>query len=93
MHSISTWWDLYAAMTSKREAVSGKRPYIEDKSERQNITEEQVRHIRNQIPASDQLLEKYEYQYKLLRQYESEEEEYKHRLGRMLGIQQAIRDH
>jgi len=45
----------------KREANSGKRPYIEHESEQHNITKEQVRHISNQIPISDRLLEKYEY--------------------------------
>ena len=47
-----------------------------NKPGRQHITEEQVRHIRNQLPASDRLLEKYEYQHKLGRRYQSEEEEY-----------------
>ena len=57
------------------------------------MTEEQVRHIRNQLPASNRLLEKYQYQYKLRRRYESEEDEYEHRTGRTLGRRQAIRDH
>ena len=52
-----------------------------------------MRHIRNQLPASNRLIEKYEYQYKLCRRYESEEEEYKHRAGRTLGRCQAVRDH
>ena len=69
----------------RREAVSGKWPQDEDEPEQQYVTEEQVRHIRNQLPASNRLLEKYEYQYKLRRQYESEEEEYEHRAGRTLG--------
>ena len=51
----------------RREAVSGKQPQDNNKPGRQHITEEQVRHIRNQLPASDQLLEKYEYQHKLRR--------------------------
>ena len=59
-----------------REAVSGKRPQDQNESGRQHITEEQVRHIRNQLPATDQLLEKYEYQHKQRRRYQSEEEEY-----------------
>jgi hypothetical protein len=33
------------------------------KGEKGYITEEQVRHIRNQRPASSKLLKKYEYQY------------------------------
>jgi len=77
----------------RKEAVSGKRPHDEDEPEQQYVTEEQVRHIRNQLPASNRLLEKYQYQYKLRRRYESEEEEYEHRTGRTLGRRQAIRDH
>jgi hypothetical protein len=77
----------------RKKADSGKRPQDEDESEQQHITEEQVRHIRNQLPASNRLLEKYEYQYKLRRRYESEEEEYEHRTGRTLGRRQAVRDH
>ena len=77
----------------RKEADSGKWPQDEDESEQQHITEEQVRHIRNQLPASNRLLEKYEYQYKLRRRYESEEEEYEHRTGRTLVRRQAIRDH
>ena len=77
----------------RREAVSGKRPQDQNEPGRQHITEEQVRHIRNQLPASDWLLEKYQYQYKLRRRYESEEDEYEHRSGRTLGRCQAIRDH
>ena len=77
----------------RKEADSGKRPQDEDESEQQHITEEQVRHIRNQLPASNRLLEKYEYQHKLRRRYESEEEEYEHRAGRTLGRRQAVCDH
>ena len=40
----------------RKEAASGK-----------HVTEEQVRHIRNQLLASNRLLEKYQYQYKLRR--------------------------
>ena len=76
-----------------KEDVSGKRPQDEHELEQQHVTEEQVRHIRNQLPASNQLLEKYQYQYKLCRRYESEEEEYEHRTGRTLGRRQAVRDH
>ena len=53
----------------RREATSGKRPQDEHELERQHVTEEQVRHIRNQLPASNRLLEKYQYQYKLRRRY------------------------
>ena len=41
----------------RREAVSGKRSQDQNEPGRQHITEEQVRHIRNQLPASDRLLE------------------------------------
>src|SRR6185503_12032983 len=77
----------------RKEAASSKRPQDEDEPEQQHVTEEQVRHIRNQLPASNRLLEKYQYQYKLRRRFESEEEEYEHRTGRTLGRRQAIRDH
>ena len=76
-----------------REAASGKRPQDERELEQRHVTEEQVRHIRNQLPASNRLLEKYQYQYKLRRRYESEEDEYEHRTGRTLGRRQAIRNH
>jgi len=45
----------------RREATSGKRPQDEHKLEQQHVTEEQVRHIRNQLLASNRLLEKYQY--------------------------------
>ena len=69
----------------RKEAVSGKLPQDEHELEQQHVTEEQVRHIHNQLPAFDRLLEKYEYQHKLRRRYQSEEEEYEYRTGRMLG--------
>jgi len=47
----------------RREAVSGKWPQDQNEPGRHHITEEQVRHIHNQLPASDRLLEKYEYQH------------------------------
>ena len=77
----------------RREAASGKRPQNEHELEQQHVTAEQVRHIRNQLPASNRLLEKYQYQYKLRRRRESEEDEYEHRTGRTLGRRRAIRDH
>ena len=49
----------------RKEAASGKRPQDEYEPEQQQVTEEQVRHICNQLPASNRLLEKYQYQYKL----------------------------
>jgi len=76
-----------------REVASGKRPQDENEPKQQHVTEEQVRHIRNQLPASNRLLEKYQYQYKLRRRYESEEDEYEHRSGRILGRHQAIHNH
>ena len=45
----------------RREAISGKRPQDQNEPGRQHITEEQVHHIRNQLPTSDRLLEKYQY--------------------------------
>ena len=45
----------------RREAASGKRPQDRRELEQQHVTEEQVRHIRNQLPASNRLLEKYQY--------------------------------
>ena len=42
----------------RREAASGKRPQDERELEQRHVTEEQVRHIRNQLPASNRLLEK-----------------------------------
>ena len=40
----------------RREAASGKRPQDKDEPEQQHVTEEQVRHIRNQLLASNRLL-------------------------------------
>ena len=39
----------------RKEAVSGKQPQDENELERQHVTEEQVRHIHNQLPASNWL--------------------------------------
>jgi len=77
----------------RKEAASGKRPQDEHELEQRHVNEEQVRHIRNPLPASNRLLEKYQYQYKLRRRYESEEDEYEHRSGRILGRHQAIHNH
>ena len=38
-----------------READSGKWPQDEHELEQQHVTEEQVRHIRNQLPASGKI--------------------------------------
>ena len=55
---------MHRRVEQRKEAASGKWPQDEDEPEQQHVTEEQVRHIRNQLPASNRLLEKYEYQYK-----------------------------
>jgi hypothetical protein len=75
---------------SKQEADSHDRP---QKQERDYITEEQVRHVRNQRPVSSHLLRKYEYQYQQCLQRETEEEEYKWRTGKRLRKQEDTRDH
>jgi hypothetical protein len=74
----------------KKRADPCDRPQI---GEKDYITEEQVRHIRNQRPASTHLLRKYEYQYQQRRQHESEEEEYERRTGRSLKMREDTRDH
>jgi hypothetical protein len=60
------------------------------KGEREYITEEQVRHMRYN---GHSLLKKYEYQYRQCRQYESEDEEYEHRIGKSLKRCEDTRDH
>jgi hypothetical protein len=63
-----------AGYTSRQqEADSRDQP---QKEERDYITEEQVRHVRNQRPVSSHLLRKYQYQYQQRLQRETEEEEY-----------------
>jgi hypothetical protein len=57
------------------------------------ITEEQVRHIRNQRSASTHLLKKYECQYRQRLQYKLEDEEYEHRTGKSLKKHEDTRDH
>jgi hypothetical protein len=74
----------------KQEADSRDRP---QKEERDYITEEQVRHVRNQRPVSSHLLRKYEYQYQQRLQCENEEEEYERRTGKCLRKQEDMRDH
>jgi hypothetical protein len=66
------------------------RPHM---GEKDHITEEQVRHIRNQQPASAHLLRKYEYRYQQHRQHKSEEQEYERRTGRSLKRREDARDH
>jgi hypothetical protein len=66
--------------TKNEEANPCDRP---QKGEKGYITEEQVRHVKNQWPASFDLLKKYEYQYQQRLQRESEEEEYERRTGKV----------
>jgi hypothetical protein len=63
------------------------------KGEKEYITKGQVRHIRNQRPASAHLLKKYECQYRQHLQYESEDEEYGHRTGKSLKKREDTHDH
>jgi hypothetical protein len=52
-----------------------------------------VRHVRNERPASSDLLKKYKYQYQQCFQRESKEEEYERRTGKCLKKQEDVRDH
>jgi hypothetical protein len=63
------------------------------KGEKEYITEEQVRHVRNQRPASAHLLKKYEYQYRQHLPYESEGEGYEHHTRKSLKKREDTRDH
>jgi hypothetical protein len=76
--------------TKNEEADPCDRP---QKGEKGYITEEQIRHVRNQRPVSSDLLKKYEYQYQQRLQCESEEEEYEHRTGKSLKKREDTRDH
>jgi hypothetical protein len=76
--------------TKNEEADPCDRP---QKGEKGYITEEQIRHVRNQRPASSDLLKKYEYQYQQHLQHESEEEEYERRTGKSLMKREDTRDH
>jgi hypothetical protein len=49
--------------------------------------------VRYQWPLSAHLLKKYEYQYWQRRQYESEDEEYEHHIGKSLKKRNDPRDH
>jgi hypothetical protein len=73
----------------RQEADSCDRP---QKEERDYITEEQVRHVRNQRPVSSHLLRKYQYQYQQRLQHETEEE-YERRTGKRLRRREDTRDH
>jgi hypothetical protein len=63
------------------------------KGEKGYITEEQIRHVKNQRPASSDLLKKYEYQYQQCLQCESEEKEYERHTGKSLKKWEDTRDH
>jgi hypothetical protein len=63
------------------------------KGEKGYITEEQVRHVRNQRPTFSDLLKKYECQYQQHLRRELEEEEYERHTGRRLKKQEDARDH
>jgi hypothetical protein len=76
--------------TRRQEADSRDWP---QKEERDYITEEQVRHVRNQRPVSSHLLRKYQYQYQQRLQRETEEEEYERRTGKRLRKREDTRDH
>jgi hypothetical protein len=76
--------------TRNEEGDPCDRPQKEEKG---YITEEQVRHVRNQRPASSDLLKKYEYQYQQRLQRESEEEEYERRTWKSLKKREDTRDH
>jgi hypothetical protein len=73
----------------RQKADSRDRPQRE---ERDYITEEQVRHVRNQRLVSSHLLRKYQYQYQQRLQHEIEEEEYERRTGKRLRRREDTRD-
>jgi hypothetical protein len=80
-----------AGQTSRQqEADPRDRP---QRGERDYITEEQVRHVRNQRLVSSHLLRKYQYQYQQRLQHETEEEEYERRTGKHLRKREDMRDH
>ncbi|PUZ69980.1 hypothetical protein GQ55_2G174700 [Panicum hallii var. hallii] len=74
----------------QQEADPRDRP---QKEERDYITEEQVRRVRNQRPVSSHLLRKYQYKYQQRLQRETEEEEYERRTGKRLRKREDTRDH
>jgi hypothetical protein len=76
--------------TKNEEADPCDRP---QKGKKGYITEEQVRHVRNQRPASSDLLKKYEYQYQQCLQHELEDEEYERRTGKSLKTHSSTCDH
>jgi hypothetical protein len=74
----------------RQEADSRDRP---QKEEKYYITEEQVRHVRNQRPVSSHLLRKYQYQYQQRLQDETKEEEYERHTGKRFKKREDTRDH
>jgi hypothetical protein len=90
MFDINTAGHTSRQYARKQEADSHDQP---QKEERNYITEEQVRHVRNQRPVSSHLLRKYEYQYQQHLQHENEEEEYERRTGKRLRKQEDMRSH
>jgi hypothetical protein len=76
--------------TKNEEADPCDRP---QKGEKGYIIEEQVRHVRNQRPASSNLLKKYVYEYQQRLQRELEEEEYELCTGKRLKKQEDARDY
>ena len=94
LRSRLTWWDSYAAVTSR-----GKRPILANgpkmKTSRSTNILLKNKCVTSAINSQPPLgfWKKYEYQYKLRCRYKSEEEEYEHRTGRTLGRRQAIHNH
>jgi hypothetical protein len=77
-------------VTRKNKADPGDQP---QKDEKEYVIDEQVQHVRYQRPASEHLLKKYEYQYRLRRQHEPKDEEYERHIGKHLRRQEDARDH
>jgi hypothetical protein len=75
---------------TRQEADSRDRP---QKEERGYVTEEPVRHVRNQRLVSSHLLRKYQYQYQQHLQRETEEEEYERCTGKRLRKREDTRYH
>jgi hypothetical protein len=76
--------------TKNKEADPSDWP---QKDEKGYVTEEQVRHVRNQRPTSSDLLRKYEYQYQQRVRRETGEEEYERRTEKRLKKHEDTRDH
>jgi hypothetical protein len=76
--------------TKNEEANPCDQPQKEEKG---YVTEEHVRHVRNQRPTSSDLLRKYEYQYQQRLRRESEEEGYERRTRKCLKKHEDTRDY